>query len=325
MRHLFGNLFRTGAIGMLAVLILFGCANVNQKIQDLNVSQKYEDSKSWFKDKWQAVGSKFSSSKEEEPSIKADEHYSKFLVYQTRWSFETLSGIAAWFTKDAGNWKALATANPKVKPNRIAVGTKIKIPSQLAKTQKLPPESFAAQHRPYHFEHRVRWSGETLSLIAKWYTGRIANWKALARANPGLNPNRIIAGNIIYIPPELLKTKKRLPRKVVAKTLPGYFTHMVTEPEEKLSDIARWYTGDTKNAKALAKANPDIDPEFLLVGNEIFIPVGLLKTRKPFGQKSVRASAPKPANKPAARQADSPASKPKKIQLFGPKQFPEHE
>jgi hypothetical protein len=75
----------------------------------------------------------------------------------------------------------------------------------------------------------------------------------------------------------------------------------------------------------LAKANPDIDPEFLLVGNEIFIPAGLLKTRKPLGQKSVQTSAAKPANKPAAPQAASPAPKPKKIQLFGPKQFPAHE
>ena len=125
----------------------------------------------------------------------------------------------------------------------------------------------------------------------------------------------------------MMKTKKPLPRKVAAKSLKNYFAHTVRQPGEKLTQIARWYTGDVGNAKTLAKANPDIDPEFLLVGNEIFIPSNLLKTRKPLHQKSIQVSAPKPAEKPAESKASAaapPAPKPKKIQLFGPKQFPAH-
>jgi hypothetical protein len=174
------------------------------------------------------------------------------------------------------------------------------------------------------FEHRVKWTGETLSLIAKWYTGSYGNWKAIAEANPGLDPNRIAVGNTINIPPEMMKTKKPLPRKVVCKTLPGYFSHTVTLPGEKFSAIARWYTGNAENRKTIARANPDIDPNLLRVGDEIYIPAGLLKTRKPMVAILDQTSAAKTDKKPPATgaEAESPVAtaKPKKIQLFGPKQ-----
>jgi hypothetical protein len=257
-------------IGVFVILMLFGCTSANQKREDTEVGQKYEASKSWFKEKWRAVGSKFSSSDEEETVAKSQEQ------------------------------------DPNKKP---------------------AAEDYAVQDHSDYFEHTVRWRGESLSLIARWYTGRLENWKALARANPDLNPNRIMVGNVIYIPQEMMNTKEPLPRKVAAKILKNYFVHTVRQPGEKLTAIAGWYTGDVGNFKALAKANPDIDPEFLLVGNEIFIPAELLKTRKPLNQKSIQVSAPEPAKKPAeskAAAAAPPAPKPKKIQLFGPKQFPAH-
>ena len=249
MRYFKRNLFRTGIIGAFVVLILFGCASV----KEMNVGQKYEASKSWFKEKWNAMGSKSSSSKD------------------------------------------------------------------------VPTEAFANQNRPDYFKHTVQWPGETLSLIAKWYTGRYGNWKALAKANPGLNPNRIVVGDIINIPTEMLKSKEPLPHKVAAKSLSSYYAHTVRNPDETLADIAKWYTGNPGNAKLLAKANPDIDPEFLLVGIEIFIPSNLLKTRKPFDKNSIQASTSKTVKKPSvSKNPDpiSPAAKPKKIQLFGPKKFP---
>lgn len=231
-------------IGGLIMLMLFGCAGTKE-----TVSQKYAASKSWFKEKWQAAGSKSSSSKDEEASIK---------------------------------------------PERIN-----------------------------YFDHRVKWSGETLSLIAKWYTGSYGNWRAIAQANPDLDPNCIAVGDTIHIPPEMMKTKKPLPRKVVSKTLPGYFAHTVTQSGEKISAIARWYTGNAENRKAIAKVNPDIDPEFLLVGDEIYIPSSLLKTRKSMVARANQTPAAESDKKPPATEvetAKSAAAKPKKIQLFGPKQ-----
>jgi hypothetical protein len=306
----------------MILAMLFGCAS----FRETNVSQKYENSKSWFKEKWQAMGSKFSSSEDAEKSIKPHHQKSDYWVYETQWSHETLAGIAEWFTGDSENWKALAAANPKVRPKRIAAGSKILIPAKLITNKNLPTEKFAAEHRIVYFEHQVKWSGETLALIAKWYTGRYGNWRAIARANPDLNPHRIVVGNIIYVPPEIMKTQKPLPQKVVARALPGYFSHTVTQPDEKFTEIARWYTGDAENRATIAKANPDIDPEFLLVGNEIYIPSALLKTHRPMYSKSDQTPVAEPGNKsPEAQDADPtpPASQPKKIQLFGPKQFSE--
>lgn len=235
MEFLAESRFRNCIVCAAIMLMLFGCAGTKE-----TVSQKYAASKSWLKEKWQAAGSKFSSSEDEETSVE---------------------------------------------------------PEQVN-----------------YFEHRVKWSGETLSLIAKWYTGSYGNWKAIAQANPGLNPNRIAVGDTIKIPPEMMKTQKPLPRKVVSKIHSGHFAHTVTQPGEKLSAIARWYTGNAENRGAIAKANPEIDPDFLLVGDEIYIPSSLLKTRKSMVAKSDQQSA-------AEAETDTPAAaKPKKIQLFGPKQ-----
>ena len=251
------NRFRNCIIAGVIMLLLSGCASTKES----GFNQKYEASKSWFKEKWQTVSAKFSSSEDEKPSNKSQ------------------------------------------------------------------PEASAAPKQTNCFEHRVKWSGETLSLIARWYTGRYGNWRAIARANPGLRPNRIAVGNIIYIPPEIMKTKKPLPQKVVAKTRPGYFAHTVTQPDEKIADIARWYTGNAENYKSIVEANPDIDPDILLVGNEIYIPSALLKTQKPMYSKSDQAVSARSDKKPSASQVTtpaSPASKPKKIQLFGPKEFSGH-
>jgi hypothetical protein len=99
----------------------------------------------------------------------------------------------------------------------------------------------------------------------------------------------------------------------------------VTRSDEKFSSIIRWYTGNVENRSTIAKANPDIDPEFLLVGDEIYIPSSLLKTRKSMVARSDPPSSAKTVEKSLGTAADpaaQSAARPKKIQLFGPKQFP---
>jgi hypothetical protein len=63
--------------------------------------------------------------------------------------------------------------------------------------------------------HTVRWQGETLCLIAQWYTGSWKNWRTLADSNRGINPDRLAIGDKVVIPEELLKTRKPLPRDLV--------------------------------------------------------------------------------------------------------------
>ncbi len=83
-------------------------------------------------------------------------------------------------------------------------------PKEEAKNLPTPPE-------PVYIEHVVRWKGETLSLISKWYTGKFSNWKIIAEANPDLNPKRMRSGNIIRIPKELARTQEPMPKSFVDK------------------------------------------------------------------------------------------------------------
>lgn len=316
MAALIKHIVTKSMIGAMIGLLLVGCATV----EEMKISEKYENSKSWFKEKWHTMEVKFSSDDDKASALQPYSKNSKYVVYRTQWSYETLSGIAEWFTGDSENWKQLAQANPKLNPKRIPANAPVLIPTKLVKKKTPPTKAFADKHRVHYFVHQVRWRGETLSLIAKWYTGHYGNWKALAQANPGLNPDRIVLGNRIHIPPEMLITQKTLPRKVVARTLSGYFAHTVSKTDENLSDIAKWYTGSASNKKAIGAANPDIDPDFLLVGNEIYIPSNLLVTDKPLNQQSVQKTA-KVTDKGAQPETAPSAPKPKKIQLFGPKQF----
>lgn len=101
----------------------------------------------------------------------------------------------------------IARTQPETEPPAPAPGDTKETP------KKTPPEA-----KP--FIHTVRWPGETLSLVAKWYTGRHSNWKALAKANPELNPHRIFMGSKILIPRAILTTQTPMPRSAVVKKTP---------------------------------------------------------------------------------------------------------
>jgi hypothetical protein len=66
------------------------------------------------------------------------------------------------------------------------------------------------------FVHQVTWSDETMSVIARWYTGKTDNAQALVKANPTVNPDRMVPGTRVFIPKELLRTRKAMPREAVA-------------------------------------------------------------------------------------------------------------
>jgi hypothetical protein len=199
----------------------------------------------------------------------------------------------------------------------------------------------------------VRWQGETLSSIADWYTTSWQNWEALARANPNVDPKRIEIGDRIRIPEILLKTRKPMPsdflspptrketvrpkhpQAPLAKPTPRLHVHVVRWQHETLSFIAEWYTASWKNWKALAKANPKLDPKRIQIGDEIRIPEALLKTRTAMPSDFLRTTVSKKAAQPAPpREPDekpgpvpvlevretigTPRAPPIEEELFGP-------
>lgn len=54
------------------------------------------------------------------------------------------------------------------------------------------------------FQHTVRYSGESLWDIAKWYTGKGNLWTRLSEKNKEINPKALRLGDLVVIPNELL-------------------------------------------------------------------------------------------------------------------------
>ena len=84
-----------------------------------------------------------------------------------------------------------------------------------------------SRDRQEYFTHIVGRQGETLSSIARWYTGSSSNWEFLLRHNPGLDPQRMQVGEVVRIPKGWLVTTKPMPsytfqRPVVRRPAPVY-------------------------------------------------------------------------------------------------------
>ena len=278
-------------IGLVIISMCWGCAGLEQKVDNTDRSNSATGQQSYF-------------------------------LHTARWSWETMYYVAEWYTGDAQNAKALTEINPDVKPQKIAVGSKIRIPVSLLTTREPLPQNYITESNSGYYRHIVRWPGESLSLIASWYTGSSKNWRQLAKTNSRLNPKQIKSGNVVMIPTFLMQNRVPLPQKEAAKYTSHYFTYTVKRDNEKLADIARRYTGSSANHKHLAKANPDLDPNHLVKGNQVYIPKDLLKRQKAGPAPKSTPAASKPAVKsPKAETKDKPPQD-EKLKLFGPKQFP---
>ena len=94
------------------------------------------------------------------------------------------------------------------------------------------------------------------------------------------------------------------------------YVHRVTWTGESLSIVAKWYTGNLENWKALAKANPEIKPEFLQVGMKIRIPEAMIVNPNPMTQEFVASHYPKDT-----KRSKSPQSTSADLPLIGPKSY----
>ena len=82
---------------------------------------------------------------------------------------------------------------------------------------------------PEFFYHTVKYRGETLGLIARWYTGNTANWQLILKENPGMRPERINLGDVIRIPSRLVTEKSPLPERVVPGSRANATTSTITQ------------------------------------------------------------------------------------------------
>lgn len=108
----------------------------------------------------------------------------------------------------------------------------------------------------------------------------------------------------------------------------GYYIHTVKLPDESLSIIAKWFTGDLMNWEVLAQCNPNINPNRIFLGNKIRIPREIMTRQAPMTSEFVMESQPQAKKKtvhadtapPAVQTAPEPAVEEEPM-LFGPKGF----
>lgn len=138
---------------------------------------------------------------------------------------------------------ALISANPNVNPDNLQIGQVICVP-----LQRIFPAC------PEGNYYRIR-RGDTLFSIARFFSVSVDD---LIEANPGIIPERLFIGQVICIP---------LATPPVACP-PDHQTHTVKAGETFFS-IAREH-GITVGA--LMRANSNINPDALLIGQKICIP-----------------------------------------------------
>jgi LysM repeat protein len=119
---------------------------------------------------------------------------------------------------------------------------------------------------PVFYLHKVRWPEETYSHIAKWYTGTVNNWKAIAKANPELSPKKIDIGDTISIPEELLTSRKPMPHSFVSASVHKKVTSLSPSESPKLFEPieSEPSTIETDSAKLLGPVEtpkPSIEPD----------------------------------------------------------------
>jgi len=74
---------------------------------------------------------------------------------------------------------------------------------------RTPPRKVALSQATYMgvpcYLHKVRWPEESLSAIARWYTGSTRNARILARITPNLRKADLRPGDVVFIPQELAR------------------------------------------------------------------------------------------------------------------------
>lgn len=117
---------------------------------------------------------------------------------------ETLSQISQERLGTSRRWQEIVALNPGLDPNRLVVGQKIKLPGGGAAAADAPT-SVAAQVEPAARSagtggsYTIR-SGDVLSRIAEAQLGSVKEVQAILALNPGLDPNRLIVGQVIAMP-----------------------------------------------------------------------------------------------------------------------------
>ena len=142
--------------------------------------------------------------------------------------------------------EAIQAANPGVDPNNLQIGQVICIPEKTTPPRVCPKGTFA---------YTIK-SGDTFYNLARQYNTTV---EAIQAANPGVNPNNLQIGQVICIP------EKTTPPRVCPK---GTFAHTI-KSGDTFYNLARQYN---TTIEAIQRANPNANPNNLIIGDTLCIP-----------------------------------------------------
>jgi len=124
------------------------------------------------------------------------------LVYVVE-SGDSMGRIAQKLTGSSGRWPELARANPRITdPNKIYPGQRLTLPASwvTTATPAAPPPAVAPPGVTEGRTYTVK-SGDTMTSIARAFTGDGRRWPELASSNPRVtDPNKIYVGQRLTIP-----------------------------------------------------------------------------------------------------------------------------
>lgn len=106
---------------------------------------------------------------------------------------DRLEDIALAFLGDKNAWRDIVKANPGLRPTKMQVGERIVIPARGAPERSAPQPAASAD------EYVIK-KGDVLESIALAKLGKRSLWRAIADANPGLEPKDLQPGKVIKIP-----------------------------------------------------------------------------------------------------------------------------
>lgn len=118
---------------------------------------------------------------------------------------DSFSSIAAALYGSERFWIEIAQANPSLDPMKLKVGDVIRLPD-LA-TSGSADAGAAAAATPTASDNTIRYivrPGDTLGGIARQYYNDPGLWQTIYRANRGVigsNPDRVVEGTVLIIPP----------------------------------------------------------------------------------------------------------------------------
>lgn len=101
------------------------------------------------------------------------------------------------------------------------------------------------------------------------------------------------------------------------------FIHVVEYKNESYEMISKWYTGKHKNAEFIISSNPTLNPDKPQIGDNVFVPGKLLRTRKKLPLRFVDSFFKKTEKKVKKKKVKVPARESSKknddFQLIGPR------